>query len=497
MNKNDLYNNYLKGQFDEFELIKSLDSLQQKQVKNDGVIYTPTDIVDHMIKICDPSLVSKIIEPSCGHGVFIFSLIKFISEKYSIGSYELKTWFVDTVVAVDISLDTVNDLKLMLSLYFKKHYDIDLNSDMFTNIITADSLSLNFEDNYFDLAIGNPPYIRTKNLDENYLLWLRDTYKSCKKGNIDIYYAFIEKYFNNSKELCFITPNSFINNVSGKSLRHTLSNNIESMIDFKEKLVFQDARTYTCILKTNKNKQNDDILYGNDINENLQKVKYDNIFNDNGINLKNSSVVLSGIATLCDAVYTAKLMDDNKFYITYENEKFEIEKDIVVPFLKLTKIKNSTLYNFDYILFPYDNNAKIIKEDDLISNYPLAYKYLCSVRKRLDMRDKGKVEKYETWYAYGRKQGIYNIILNDVIIVPQMIGKDCLPQLIDLSHLTTLFGRILFTSGFIIPYTNDELHKSILSNNFIDYAKSNGKAWPGKDVPYYSLTAKQIRNYKE
>lgn len=497
MNKKDLYDSYLLGKIDEFELIKSLDSLQQKQVKNDGVIYTPTEIVDYMIRICNPTIVSKIIEPSCGHGVFIFSLIKFIAKKYSISGHELKTWFTNNIVAVDISLETVNDLKTMLSLYFKKHYHINLESELFTNIIHADSLSLNFEDNYFDLAIGNPPYIRTKNIDEDYLKWLRNSFKSCKKGNIDIYYAFIEKYFNNARELCFITPNSFINNVSGKGLRTIISNNIESMIDFREKLVFQDARTYTCILKTNKNKQNDDILYSNDITQTFKVFKYDNIFNDNKVNSKNSTVVLSGIATLCDAVYTAKLMDDNKFYITYENEQFEIEKDIVVPFLKLTKIKNSTLYNFDYILFPYDNNAKIIKEEDLMANYPLAYKYLCIVRKRLDMRDKGKVDKYESWYAYGRKQGIYNITLGNVIIVPQMIGKDCLPQLIDVSNLTTSFGRVLFTSGFIIPYTNDELHNSILSNSFIEYARSNGKAWPGKTLPYYSLTAKQIRNYKD
>lgn len=38
--------------------------------------------------------------------------------------------------------------------------------------------------------------------------------------------------------------------------------------------------------------------------------------------------------------------------------------------------------------------------------YPFAYAYLLSKKDVLLKRDKGKTEKYPTWYAYGRTQSL-------------------------------------------------------------------------------------------
>ena len=149
----------------------------------------------------------------------------------------------------------------------------------------------------------------------------------------------------------------------------------------------------------------------------------------------------------------------------------------------------------DYIIYPYDKSFKALDENLMQSNYPLAYNYLKEVKYKLDKRDKGKVGKYEKWYAYGRKQGFYNGEFKKVISIPKIIGEKCLPQLIDLSNYSKEYKEILITSGFIIPYVEDSNLELLLKKDFLDYVKQNGKVWPGKTEPYYAVSEKKKKNY--
>ena len=45
----------------------------------------------------------------------------------------------------------------------------------------------------FDAVIGNPPYVRIQNLDKSYLEILKKDLMSVTIGNVDLYYAFLEK----------------------------------------------------------------------------------------------------------------------------------------------------------------------------------------------------------------------------------------------------------------------------------------------------------------
>ena len=51
-------------------------------------------------------------------------------------------------------------------------------------------------------------------------------------------------------------------------------------------------------------------------------------------------------------------------------------------------------------------DGKIIDEDLIKTKYPGCYEYLVSRKSDLLSRDKGKVSKYDAWYAYGRRQGL-------------------------------------------------------------------------------------------
>lgn len=479
--KQTIYDRYLLSDMHEADLIVGLDRLQAKSIKKNGVIYTPLHIVNTMLDISKPHPDMTIIEPACGHGIFLFQLLSYMNQHYNLSGMDLYQWFVTKVTAIDISDTTIQELNDILILYFYKHHGIQVST--FDNIITADSLY--YTNNHYDLALGNPPYVRTKNLDTQYLTELRTNFKSCKTGNVDIYYAFIEKYLNHATMMCFITPNSFLNNVSAKTLRTLLQDKLSLLIDFKQKLIFQDARTYTCIFKTTTN-NNNTLLYANDIDQPLIEKNISEICKDN-IKVCNIDTVLSGIATLCDSVFKVKKIND-KYFATYNATTYEIEKDIIVPYLKLSKLKPEKL-EYDYMIYPYNSDKSIIPEDIFKQQYPYTYHYLTITLPTLSNRDKGKTSKYDSWYAYGRKQGLHSYT-NDVIIIPIMVSNDCKPFRFNLDNLLSNFKTIVFTSGFIVPYKPE--YNSILSDDFVDYAKTIGKPWPGS---YYSLTTTQIKAF--
>lgn len=494
-NKKELYRKYLASQMHESDLIIQLDSMQEKMVKDDGVIYTPWNIVQSMIEIAEPTPEMNIIEPSCGHGVFLIGLLYCMNEKYGLAGKELHEWFVKKVSCVDISENTIIEVKEILSVYFLKHFKLLVRSDGFNNIHCHDGLTFN-SGVTFDLCIGNPPYIRAKNIKPEYLQFLKDNYVSCKKGAIDIYLAFIEKYSNTAKKLVFITPNSFLTSNTGTALKRLLMDKLTLLVDFKEKRIFKDANVYTCIFKTVLDSSATEIIYSNTLS-NYAVISKGEIFHNVNDSKGIIETVLSGVATLCDSLYVVKKAKDGKFYTTYNGVSYEIENGMIAPYLKITKIRDNNLSNINYMLYPYGDNKAIIPELELKETYPLTHAYLLAVKERLLQRDKGKTEKYESWYAYGRKQGLHTITEN-IVIIPQMIGGECKPLLINISNLLEQYKKIVFTSGFIVPQTEESkvACEHILGEHFIDFAKKNGRAWPGKKGLYFSLTSRQIKKFK-
>lgn len=493
--KKQILEDYLNNQIAIHELIIRLDNLQEKERKSKGVIYTPWDIVNKMVQIANITYDTTIIEPSCGHGIFLFGILEHMRLNLKMSPELLLNWFMSHILAIELNTQTVCELKEVLHYYFKKQGILVLEEE-FKNIIDADSLILDINKN-FDLCIGNPPYIRARELESDYLNLIKSKFLSCEAGNIDIYYAFIEKFSKLAQSLCFITPNSLIQNKSAKVLRSLIVDKIDYLIDFKEKLIFSDARTYTCIFKLNSHAQTKTMFYSNDTTDMMREIDKSLIFNEKIKIQPTINPVLSGIATLCDSVYLVEKKGE-QFFASYNGIKYEIEKEIIAPFLKLTKQKSSQSIHLKYMIYPYNKNRIIIDESTLKTNFPLAYTYLEKTKSILATRDKGKIEKYEAWYAYGRRQGLHEFKTDYIITIPLMIGKTCKPQKLNIKSLLQEYTNIIFSSGYVVPIDkqNQTTVKSILTTEFINYAKEIGKAWPGKDEAYYSLNAKQIREFK-
>ncbi|HZH74335.1 MAG TPA: Eco57I restriction-modification methylase domain-containing protein, partial [Mariniphaga sp.] len=106
----------------------------------------------------------------------------------------------------------------------------------------------------FDIVIGNPPYIRQEEFTA-----LKPAFQSKFKtysGTADLYVYFIEQgltILNRGGEFMFIVPNKWMRAGYGKQLRTKLKDTlINTILDFGDLPVFDEATTYPCILAISK-----------------------------------------------------------------------------------------------------------------------------------------------------------------------------------------------------------------------------------------------------
>ena len=168
-----------------------------------GQVFTPSDIVEKMIKMRKNN--GRILEPSCGDGAFSSKLPGCVAIE------------LDTAVAPESAL----------------------NMDFFDYPISEK----------FDTIIGNPPYVRYQDISSQ-------TKKKLDKGMFDersnLYLFFIKKCIDHLKEngeLIFIVPRDFLKATSSIRLNEYIYENgtITDIIDLGDRKVFEGA-TPNCVI---------------------------------------------------------------------------------------------------------------------------------------------------------------------------------------------------------------------------------------------------------
>lgn len=476
--------------------------------KAGGVYYTPTYIVDYIVKNTVGKLLEgktpkqadtlRILDPACGSGSFLIEAYQYLLDWYldmyieasnkksrgikdkiyqgAGGDWKLtvkerKRILINNIYGVDIDHQAVEVTKLSLLLKVLEEETDDTLSQQFImfhkeralpnlakNIKCGNSLigsdfyqdkdmSLFGEDEMirintfdwniefpeifqgnnpgFDAVIGNPPYVRQEMLG-NMKSYFQKQYQ-VYHGVADLYAYFIEKgisLLNSSGFFGYIVSNKWIRANYGKPLRQWLKQQqIESIIDFGDLPVFQQATTYPCIL-----------IVANQQIKNLtceittvKTLKFANLktyvekncfkLRRNSLDDNSWSLVNEQSKALLDKLYQKGLpfgkYVNGKVYrgiLTGLNEAFIIDaytreklinddpksEELIKPFLIGRDIKRyQSLTSERYLIFT--------KREVDIQQYPVIKQYLSKYKEKLTPKPKGwKGEKWQ-----GRKPGLY------------------------------------------------------------------------------------------
>lgn len=450
--------------------------------KERGVVYTPEEITNYIVKnTLNFDTVPSVLDPSCGCGAFLVAAAEYMHERYGTSYSSIVSSY---LYGIDVDPNAIDRIKSLLSLVVLLHGE---NEKCDFNFICADALDKKtfnklrkFRKEGFDCVVGNPPYVRNKNMNISTKKYL-SIWKSSNVGNADLYIPFFEiglELLSANGKLGYISPNSYIQGVNSRNLRKYLAsaNYKMEVIDFRDCQIFENVTSYTCITLVDKGARTNEINYFrlNEANtlekHSFSKYHYDDFPDGKPWRMRDCRVdevihklessdyplsnwkIRNGLATLRNDVYFFSPVRADKayYYREYNGKIYRIEKKICIKVAKPNIIKDETelKQKMEMAIFPYlhiGDSYSLIEEDVFRSSYPEAYSFLSECKPLLLKRDKGK-GNYPAWYAYGRTQGMNN--LGKKLLIPYISGTPV--------AVLSLDPNVLFYCGYALLSENED-----------------------------------------
>lgn len=412
-----------------------------------GAVYTPKFIREYIVDNClnefDGDLnMALTADIACGCGGFLLTLAEKLYERTDRTFAQI---FTQNIYGIDIAGYSIERTKILLTLFAVLHGEDEPEFEF--NLFTGNSLTFDWSDaseqygliGGFDIIVGNPPYVCSRNMSPETLHLLKQ-WEVSRTGHPDLYIPFFQiglENLNPSGILGYITVNTFVKSINGRALREYFANNNTDLtiISFGGEQLFPERNTYTCIcflsnaipgirfIRTSSadlinidlnrlnqfNYESLDHFYGWNLANDPTIVAFINTVENVGLSFETLYDTKNGIATLKNDVYKfIPVRSDDEFHWLIDNgQEFPIEIRICRDIINANKIKSEEDLEIlrEKIIFPYDENIAIIPESVMAIDYPSTLAYLETKRNVLAQRDKGTRE-YESWYAYGRRQSM-------------------------------------------------------------------------------------------
>lgn len=491
-----------------------------------GAVYTPLKVRKTILqnvlgdKREEELRTLRVADISCGCGGFLMDAALWIHKKTRKPYVEI---FRDNIFGIDIQNYAIERAKILLSLLALSEGE-DVNFEF--NLLCRDTLDFIKKDwdiNYwgFDVIVGNPPYVCSRNLTEETHKKLKK-YEVCSSGHPDLYIPFFQiaiDMLNDEGRLGYITMNSFLRSVNGRAIRNYFSNNrfSISIVDFRGYQVFESKNTYTCLFYLDKRRNSESVKYTVDEQGTLSSddvlytsVQYDNLDNEKGWTLNNFDTTRAieatgvqikdfcpsrhGIATLSNDTYIFKPIDEDEkfFYINDKGKKYPIEKNICRDIVNPNKLNTVADINtmMEKVIFPYrvdDGRASVYSPDEMRYLFPKTYAYLKTKKDLLLKRDKGETKDYPQWYAFGRTQSL--VMPRYKLFFPKFANRPLHCIIRDAPNLMLYNGLAFVNTDKRILRIIKALIESEL---FWSYIQTNAKPYASG---YYSLSGVDIKHF--
>lgn len=483
-----------------------------KSEKDKGQVYTPRDIVEVMLNgvgftplddaqynkelgINDGLPTEKhIIDNSCGDGAILKVVVERICEGYSLVSdaveriERLRNHLENFVHGIELDKTECDKCVKNLDTIANKYGVYGIKWD----IRNEDALSVHDYDGKMDYVVGNPPYVRVHNINSDSI----GEYEFAKGGMTDLYLAFYQLGFRMMdgifSKMAYISPSSWFSSKAGQNMRDYIMEhkNLEAIIDYGHTQVFCGVTTY-CAIAFFSN------FYGYNVSYTAVKpdedytvpISYEDLCIDGkfyfgtpqelndlrdvitcGKNRECSEKVFevkNGYATLADAVF-----------VTEETQSPDFEHKYLIDICK------SSTGEMKHCIYPYNEQGKLVDEDELRFHSPCEFYWL--------MENKGALlnrATTEEWYAFGRTQGINDTQMPKYAI-SSLISESQRPKITKVNPGSGVYGGLYITSK--LPYPEDWLRKEMRDAFFLKYVKLLGKY---KSGGYYAFSSKDLENY--
>ncbi|WP_418766781.1 Eco57I restriction-modification methylase domain-containing protein [Natronomonas amylolytica] len=299
----------------------------------------------------------------------------------------------------------------------------------------------------FDAVIGNPPYVGTKNIEDDLQRYLESSYTSTT-GRWDLYTVFTEIGLKISADtLSFIQPTMFMRRSYGQGLREYVSRNaaIRNIVDLSEVDVFDGAINYTCIFTASPKNlgDSDEFSVYTPFENHLVEIQTDDMevysLHNSDLNSDPWPVIPPSVVKIIESIpsnflelgeFTESISEGihtgyNEAFFIKKSKAVEkgLEDELLRPMLKGKDIEKYIEPDTSLqCVYPYDESGEVIPPSQLQSEFPNVWEHLCSHRDDLENRtyvlDSGKYW-YEIWCE--RTPGIFS---NPKILTPDIAEKN-------------------------------------------------------------------------
>lgn len=434
-----------------------------------GQVYTPLPIV---CKILDAAgldttafLGKTLLDPACGDGRFLVEVVRRILQ---FSPPETLTYHLAQVYGWDVDPQALDLCRQNLDRELEPyHLTVDWN------LSCQDALHQFGVSRRFDYILGNPPYIRIQHLPEEQRLFLQEHYRFCQSGSTDTYVAFFEladRLLSQDGVCGYITPNSYFFSETARPLRNyfQVHRNLRLITNYGSVRVFDNTGTYAAItvfgrqplpqfryeLSNARFEYRHRYIPFTELEPfDLWQLSMTPPEVPGGVRLGDICRISVGITTLSDKLFLFTIKETVSEtvvrVVSKRGTETLLEKSLLRPIIKASRLKRSDEPITEYLLFPYKKNDEekyvILPECHLQAYFPHAYEYLRSQKEALDRRDNGKPNPV-AWYAFGRAQSLDTGFGKKIIFSPM----NRQPSFI-LSHHedATLY------SGYFIKYDGD------------------------------------------
>lgn len=232
-----------------------------------GKVETPRNVVDYMIStafnkanesLTDRPFNISWLDPACGTGAFVIGILEFYLNSFpELTQTELPriTSVEIDPLGIEISKQRISDVLLKSGFDFHEYVEsgrLKLIQGDFLNLSGTSSDLFESAVGEIDIAIGNPPYVRSNKIEEDQKARIRLSHPDVFEGSTDLYgyfYTGCTNVLSQNGLICLITPVNFMKSVSFNKVRKKLRQEcfLDLFVDFGERPIFKGASVHTGI----------------------------------------------------------------------------------------------------------------------------------------------------------------------------------------------------------------------------------------------------------